>query len=100
MPEVTDEMRAEIREIVYDFYADECEVDRASMTDETNVIEDIEGDSLMFLELLEVFKKKYSLEVELKSIGKYVLKNPSDTIGKLVTLTELIVEKGDAIGDV
>ncbi len=43
MPEVTDEMRVEIREIVYDFYADECEVDRASMTDETNVIEDIEG---------------------------------------------------------
>ncbi len=100
MPEVTDEMRTEIKEIVYDFYADECEVDRGTLTDDTNVIEDIEGDSLMFLELLEVFKKKYSLEVELKSIGKYVLKNPSDTIGKLVTLTELIVEKGDAIGDV
>ena len=100
MPEVTDEMKQEIREIVYDFYAEECEVDRDTLTDDTNVIEDIEGDSLMFLELLETFKKKYDLEVELKSIGKYVLKNPSDTIGKLITLTELIVEKGDAIGDV
>ena len=48
MPEVTDEMKQEIREIVYDFYAEECEVDRATLTDDTNVIEDIEGDSLMF----------------------------------------------------
>ncbi len=100
MPEVTDEMKQEIREIVYDFYAEECEVDRATLTDDTNVIEDIEGDSLMFLELLETFKKKYDLEVELKSIGKYVLKHPADTLGRLITLTELIVEKGDAIGDV
>ncbi len=100
MPEVTDQMKQEIREIVYDFYAEECEVDRATLTDDTNVIEDIEGDSLMFLEVLETFKTKYDLEVELKSIGKYVLKHPSETLGKLVTLTELIVEKGDAIGDV
>ena len=100
MAEVTDEMKQEIREILYDFYAEECEVDQATLTDDTNVIEDIEGDSLMFLELLETFKKKYDLEVELKSIGKYVLKHPADTLGKLITLTELIVEKGDAIGDV
>jgi acyl carrier protein len=99
MPTVTDEMREEIREILYDFYAEECEVDRASLTDDTNVIEDIEGDSLMFLELLETFKKKYEMEVELKSIGKYVLKHPADTLGKLITLSELIVEKGDAIAD-
>ncbi|MFC2171211.1 acyl carrier protein [Acidobacteriota bacterium] len=99
MPEVTEEMKKEIKDIVYDFYAEECEVERASLNDDTNVIEDIEGDSLMFLELLEIFKKKYGLAVELKSIGKYVLKHPSDTLGKLITLTELIVEKGDAIGD-
>jgi acyl carrier protein len=99
MPEVTEEMKKEIRETVYDFYAEECEVDKASLNDDTNVIEDIEGDSLMFLELLEIFKKKYGMEVELKSIGKYVLKNPADTLGKLTVLTELIVEKGDAIAD-
>ncbi len=99
MAEVTQEMKEEAREIVYDFFAEECEVDKASINNDTNVIEDIEGDSLMFLELLEIFKKKYNLDIELKSIGKYVVKHPAETIGKMVDLIMLIIEHGDKIAD-
>jgi len=82
----------EVRKTVYDFFAEECEVDSSKITDETNVLKDLEGDSLMFLELLEIFKKKYSLEIELKTIGKYVVKNPAETIGQIVNMTLLIIE--------
>ena len=62
MPEITQEIKDEVKEIVYNFFAEECEVERESINSETRVIEDLEGDSLMFLELLEIFKKKYKLD--------------------------------------
>ena len=61
---------------------------------------DLEGDSLMFLELLEMFKKKYSLDIGLESIGKYVMKNPANTVGKIVDLILLIIEHGEKISEI
>lgn len=97
MPEITDEIRQDTAQIVFDYFAEECEVDRDSINNETKIIEDLEGDSLMFLELLEVFKKKYGLEIGVESIGKYVMKHPADTVGKIVDLLLLIIEHGEKI---
>jgi acyl carrier protein len=58
----------------------------------TNIINDIDGDSLMFLELIEIFKKKYNLDIELKTIGKYSVKHPVQTIGQLIDMQLLIIE--------
>ena len=99
MPQVTQQIRDEVREIVFDFFAEECEVDRESLKNETNVIEDLEGDSLMFLELLEIFKKKYGLDIKIQSIGKYAMKHPAETVGKIVDLVLLIIEHGDKISE-
>jgi len=99
MPEVTQEMRDEVKEIVYNFFIEECEVDKDSVNDDTRVIEDLEGDSLMFLEILEIFKKKYSLDVGVESIGKYVMKHPAETVGKVVGLILLIIEHGEKIAE-
>jgi acyl carrier protein len=99
MAVVTDEISKEVTEIVYNFFSEECDVERDSLSDNTNVMEDIEGDSLMFMELLEIFKKKYKLNIDIKSIGKYVLRNPSDTIGKIIDLSLLIIEKENQIAE-
>ena len=99
MTKVTQEMKDEIKEIVYDFFAEECEVELESLNDDTNVIEDLEGDSLMFLELIEIFKKKHSLEIGMESIGKYVLKHPAETVGKIVDLIAVIIEHGGEIAN-
>lgn len=92
MAAITNETRNEVREIVYDFFAEECEADRASITDNTKIIKDLGGDSLMFLELIEIFKKKYGLEIELKTIGKYTVKHPVETIGQLIDTQMKIIE--------
>lgn len=99
MPEVTQEMRDDVKEIVYNFFIEECEVEKDSVNDDTKVIEDLEGDSLMFLEILEIFKKKYNLDVGVESIGKYVMKHPAETVGKVVDLILLIIEHGEKIAD-
>ena len=92
MAAVTENTRKEVKEIVYQFFAEECEVDVATINDHTNIIRDINGDSLMFLELIEIFKKKYNLDIELKTIGKYAVKHPVETIGQLIDMQMLIIE--------
>jgi len=97
MVEITEQVKQEVREIVFDFFAEECEVDKNELNDQTNIIRDIDGDSLMFLELIEIFKEKYNLDIELKTIGKYSVKHPVETIGELIRMQLLIIEKGNAI---
>ena len=100
MPEITQKMKDEVKEIVFNFFAEECEVDKQSLNDDTDVIADLEGDSLMFLELLEIFKKKYNLTVGVESIGKYIMKHPAETLGKITALILLIIEHGEKISEI
>jgi acyl carrier protein len=92
MAAITESIKKEVKEIVYSFFADECEVDVAKINDDTNIINDLDGDSLMFLELIEIFKKKYHLDIELKVIGKYAVKHPVTNIGQLIGMQLLIIE--------
>ncbi len=92
MATVTQEIKEEVRKIVLDFFSEECEVDKSELTDETNIFEDLDGDSLMFLELIDIFKKKYDLNIELKVIGKYSLQHPVRKIGELIDMQLLIIE--------
>ena len=89
---ISESTKSEVREIVYNFFAEECEVDVSRINDNTSIINDLDGDSLMFLELIEIFKKKYNLDIELKVIGKYAVKHPVATIGQLINMQLLIIE--------
>ncbi|HOO73652.1 MAG TPA: phosphopantetheine-binding protein [Spirochaetota bacterium] len=99
MANITAQTREEVRKTVFEFFAEECEIDISELSDSTNVIKDIEGDSLMFLELLEIFKKKYGLDIELKTVGKYVVKHPAETIGAIIDMTMLIIEHENGIAN-
>jgi len=92
MTVITEDIKKEVKEIVIDFFAEECEIDPQKITDATHIFDDLDGDSLMFLELIEIFKKKYDLDIELKTIGKYSIKNPVRTIGELINMQLLIIE--------
>lgn len=92
MARITENTKNEVKETVYHFFEEECEVDQSKISDQTNIINDLDGDSLMFLELIEIFKKKYNLDIELKTIGKYAVKHPVATIGELINMQMLIIE--------
>jgi len=92
MAKITENTRNEVRETVFSFFAEECEADKSQIKDATNIIKDLDGDSLMFLELIEIFKKKFNLGIELKTIGKYAVKHPVETIGQLIEMQLLIIE--------
>jgi acyl carrier protein len=97
MAEIDQKINDDIKGLVYEFFADECDTTIAKLTDSTNIIEELEGDSLMLLSLLEIVRKKYSLKIELKTLGKHLMKKPAKTIGDVVTLTLKIVKHGDNI---
>lgn len=99
MAQITENTRAEVKDIVYNFFSEECEVSIDRINDNTNIITDLEGDSLMFLELIEIFKKKYNLNIELKTVGKYVVKHPVENIGQLIETTMLMIEHENKIVD-
>jgi acyl carrier protein len=92
MAAINENTKQEVKDIVYHFFSDECEVDLDKITNDTNIIKDLDGDSLMFLELIEIFKKKYNLDIELRTIGKYAVKHPVQTIGQLIDMQLLIIE--------
>jgi acyl carrier protein len=91
MGKITENTREEVKNIVYNFFSEECEVDINQINETTNIISDLEGDSLMFLELIEIFKKKYDLNIELKTIAKYIVKHPVETIGQLIDTQMLMI---------
>ncbi len=97
MKDVTEDQLSEIRDIVYEYFEEECEVDRSEIKDDTNIINELDGDSLMFLSLLEIFRKKYDLSIELKTLGKHLMKKPANTVGQIINLSANILKYGDEI---
>lgn len=87
----------EIRDLVYNYFSEECDIAKKNISDGTNIIEELEGDSLMLLSLLEIVRKKYSLSIQLKTLGKHLMKKPAHTVGDVINLTLAIVEHGDDI---
>ena len=97
MPDIDPKTAQEVRDMVFDFFAGECDVDRGRLTDATNIIEELEGDSLMFLSLLEKVRKRFGIGIELKTLARHLMKKPSNTLGQVVQLTQAIVRHGDDI---
>ena len=97
MPDLAQKDYNEIRELVYDYFSKECDIAKENISDSTNIIEDLEGDSLMLLSLLEIVRKKYSLSIELKTLGKHLMKKPAHTVVDVINLTVAIVKHGDDI---
>ena len=100
MNTIGEETRQEIRDQVFEYFAEECDVDINDIADDTDIIEDLEGDSLMLLSLLEIFRKKYGLTIELKTLGKHLMKKPANKVGQVVDLTIKIVQYGNDIVNV
>lgn len=97
MRNITPETKEEIRNLIYGFFSEECEVELNELNDETTISDDLDGDSLLFVELVELMKKKYDLNIQLQTIGKYLLKSPAETIGQVAETSYLIYQHENEI---
>lgn len=97
MRKITNEIKAEIKDMIFDYYAEECEVDKASINDNTNLQDDLESDSLMLVELIEMTADKFDLDIKLQSIGKYMLKTPMNTMSDVIDMFCKVYQFGNDI---
>ncbi|MBE6852586.1 MAG: acyl carrier protein [Ruminococcus sp.] len=97
MREITAEIRAEIQDMILDYYAEECEIDREEISMDSDPQDDLGGDSLMFVELIEMASEKYDMDVKLQSVGKYLLKAPLNTMNDVVDVFCKIYQYGNEI---
>lgn len=89
-----------VEDMVFEYFSQECAIPKAQLTTDSNIIEDLDGDSLMLLALLEMVRKKFQIGIELKTLGKHLMKKPAHTIGDIIALSLAVVEHGDNIVNV
>jgi len=97
MREITTEIREDIKDTVYEFIAENCEMELEELNGDMLIIDELDGDSLMFLELVEIIAKKYELDIKIQMVGKYLLKNPANSIDEVVQVCCDIYEKENAM---
>lgn len=97
MKEIDAETEQTIREMIYDYFSEECGRGKEEISDDTDIVRDLEGDSLMLLSLLELVRKKYALTIELKTLGRHLMEKPANTIGQVISLTLAVIRYGDDI---
>lgn len=99
MRELTQEIRDALKTEVYTFIAEESDLDVEELRGDMSIMDDLDGDSLMFVELVESLKKKYDLDVQLQVVGKYLLKRPAETVDEVVETLCLVYQYENDIVD-
>ncbi len=94
---LTDEQKAELAGKIREFLAEECDMEVEDVKDDTDIMEDLKADSLVFLELIQEIQQDYKLDIELRQIGKYIVKNPVRTVGEAIETMFNLIEHGDEI---
>ncbi|MDH5572945.1 MAG: acyl carrier protein [Gammaproteobacteria bacterium] len=64
------------------------------LSNDLNLIEDLDGDSLMMLSLLREITKTFQIEVDLDELGRKLIHHPANTVGEIIEMAELLVTKG------
>ena len=95
--QLTDQDKRDIYDSIRQFLSDELDAPVDSIGPETRIIDDLKGDSMIYLELVEDFKKKYNVKVEIALIGRYLQRHPVFTVGQTAQAVYDIVERGDRL---
>jgi acyl carrier protein len=78
------EERAAVRAEIVGFLAEECGVEAAAITADTDLADDLGVDSLTFLELFQELESQYRLDLGIREVARYARDNPVATVGQLV----------------
>ncbi len=94
---LTEQDRQDVYERIRRFLSDELDVPLDDIGPDTRIIDDLQGDSMIYLELIEDFKNTYQVNVEIGVVGRYLQKNPVRTVAEVAGTVCRILEQGDAL---
>jgi acyl carrier protein len=93
--QLTEEEKNTIYEDIREFLSEELDVPIDQITSKSKIIDDLNGDSMIYLELVDVFKKRFEANVEVRVIGQYFQQHPVYTVGETAQAVYDIVERGN-----
>lgn len=94
---LTEAQKTEIYEDMRQFLSDELDIPLADIKPDSKILEDLKGDSMIYLELVEEFKKRFEVNVEIRVIGLYFQRHPVYTVKEVSRAIIDIVERGDEL---
>lgn len=94
---LTADEKQQIFDDIRQFLSDELDIPLEDIKAESKILDDLKGDSMIYLELVEEFKKKFEVKVEIRVIGLYFQKHPIYTVGEVAQAVCDIVENGDEL---
>jgi acyl carrier protein len=95
--QLSEQEKAEIYEHIREFLADELDMPKDEIGPNSRIIDELGGDSMIYLELVEDFKKKYDVNVEVRVIGQYFQRHPVYTVKETAQAVYDIVQRGDEL---
>jgi len=93
--QLTEEEKSTIYEEIREFLSEELDVPLDEITPESKIIDDLNGDSMIYLELVDIFRKRFETNVEVRVIGQYFQQHPIYTVEETAQAVYDIVERGD-----
>lgn len=92
---LTEEEKTTIYNDIREFLSEELDVAVEEIGPDTKILDDLGGDSMIYLELVEEFKKKFNISIEVRVLGQYFQKNPIYTVGETAQAVYDLVERGE-----
>ena len=92
---LSDDEKRTIADDVKQFLAEEFDLDASEITEDTDLIDGLGADSLLFLEMIDEFRQKHRIELEVRIIGQFMMKKRIKTVGETLHAIYEIIEKGD-----
>jgi acyl carrier protein len=101
MPETARILNEQERQDIYDhirrFLSKELDVPLEDIGPDTTIIDDLKGDSMIYLELFENFKQTHRINVEIAVVGRYLQRNPVRTVREVTDIVCRILEQGESM---
>lgn len=94
---LTAEEKQQVYEDIRSFLSDELGIPVDEIKPEHKILDDLNGDSMIYLEMVEEFKKKFDVKVEIRVIGLYFQRHPVYTVAEVSQAVCDIVEHGDEL---
>ena len=94
---LTDAEKQQVYEDIRSFLSDELDIPLDDIKPDSKILDDLKGDSMIYLELVEMFKKKFDVNLEIRVIGLYFQRHPVYTVKEVAGAVCDIVERGDEL---
>jgi len=94
---LTQEDKSQIDGVMKQIFAEILDIDPDEINEDSHLADDLEMDSLAFLEMFDEFKEFLNLELDVNTVAKYSQDHPAETYGDFMDQIFTFIERPDEV---